>query len=166
MFTPACIWDRRIEMRRIAFASGLLVLLLKACGGPPEPRPEILGVRLGVGKEEAHRRLRELGQLEKEERKQQEVWAINVDAPYSHLIVAYNKENPTVRFVTAVAKDDGPRVRYADVIDTGKAQQTRAGNSTTYRMEVPARGGHPAYTVKVIGNDPGRLKYYSVEINE
>ena len=92
--------------------------------------------------------------------------AVTTDTAYSHLIVAYGKENPAVRFVTAVAKDGGPRVRYADVVDTGKAQQTRAGNSTTYRMEVPARDGQPAYTVKAIGNDPERLKYYSVEINE
>ena len=69
--------------------------------------------------------------------------AVTTDTAYSHLIVAYGKENPAVRFVTAVAKDDGPRVRYADVVDTGKAQQTRAGNSTTYRMEVPARDGQP-----------------------
>jgi len=157
-----------MEMRKTAFASCLLVFLLKACGGGgAEPRPEILGVRLGVSKEEAHRRLRDLGRLEKEERKQQEVWGLAGDSPYSHLIVAYSKEEAAaVRFVTAVAKEGGRRIRYADVLDTGKAQRTRAGNSITYKMEVPGRDGTPAYTIRAIGDDPEHLKYYSVEVKE
>jgi hypothetical protein len=154
-------------MNRTAFTACLLLVLLKACdGAAPEPRPEILGLRLGMGKEEAHQRLRDLGRLEKEERKQQEVWALSADPAYSHLIVAFGKEDAAIRFVTAVAKDGGRRVRFADVIDTGKAQHTRAGNSTTYKMEVSGRDGQPAYTIKAIGNDTEYLKYYSVEVKE
>jgi hypothetical protein len=119
-----------------------------------------------MSKEEAHRRLRDLGRLEKEERKQQEVWGLAGDSPYSHLIVAYGKGDAAVRYVTAVAKEGGRRIRYADVLDTGKAQQTRAGNSITYKMEVPGGDGKPAYTVRAIGDGPEHLKYYSIEVKE
>ena len=80
--------------------------------------------------------------------------------------MAYNKEFTAVRFLTAVAKDQGRRVSYSDVIDTNKAKLMEAGNSRTYILEVPASGGRPGYLVRAIGSDPAHLKYYSVEIAE
>ena len=150
-------------MKKTVVTICCLLLLVAACSRAVEPKPEILGVRLGMSREEAHARLQEIGKLEKEERKQQEVWKLAGDRPYSHLIVAYNKEFTAVRFVTAVAKEEGRRVRYADVIDTAKAKRTQAGNSVTYTLEVQGRDGQPGYVVKAIGNDPDYLKYYSVE---
>lgn len=143
-----------------------LALLLKACGGggaAGEPKPEVMGLRLGMSRQEAHARLGELGRLEKEERKQQEVWKLAADPTYSHLIVAYNKEYTSLRFVTAVARDDGRRVRYADVLDTGRAQRAEAGSTVTYVLEVAATGAQPRFQVRLVGNDPDFLKYYSIE---
>ncbi len=148
-------------MKRVVLCC--LILLAAACGAGSEPKPEILGVRLGMSREEAYVRLRNIGKLEKEERRQQEVWKLTGDSPYSHLIVAYNKEYTSLRFITAVANEDGRRVRYDDVIDTNKARRTGAGNSITYTLEVPSRGNQPGYVVKAIGNDPQYLKYYSIE---
>ena len=145
--------------------TGLLLLIIsascsRATGHGPEP--EIFGVRLGASREEAGRRLNEIGQLERQERKQQEVWALRDHPSYSHLIVAYDKEYRGVRFVTAVAKEGGRPARYGEVIDTGRARRESAGDSVTYTLEVPAEGGRPAYVAKAIGG-PNHLKYYSVE---
>ena len=144
----------------------LLLTLVDGCrdgGAAGPPRPDVMGVALGAGREEAHKRLNEIGRLEREERKQQEVWALREDPSYSHLIVSYDKEYKGVRFVTAVAKNDGGRpVRYDEVMDTSKAQKAQAGESVTYTLRVEAKGGAPGYDVKAIGG-PKHVKYYSVE---
>ena len=141
----------------------VLAALGSACSSPREPQPEILGVRLGMSRDEARARLQSIGQLEKEERRQQEVWRLNNDASYSHLIVAYDKGYTAVRFVTAVATEQGRRVRYADVIDRARAREDLTPVTRTYTQEVAARDGRPAFVVKAIGSDPESLKYYSVE---
>lgn len=142
----------------------LLLLFAPACGTKSvEPKPEILGVRLGMSREEAHARLRSIGQLEKQERRQQEVWRLNGDPGYSHLMVAYNKEYTAVRYVTAVANEGGQRVRYADVVDLGRARAESIQASRTYTQDVPARNNQPGFVTKAIGDDPTYLKYYSVE---
>jgi hypothetical protein len=140
------------------------MLLLDSCNKTVKPSAEILGIRLGITKDEADKRLQKIGTLEKEERKQQEVWTLSNDQPYSHLIVSYNKEYTSLRFVTAVAKEK--QVRYSDVIDTKKARLTTSGANHTYDLEVEESEGNPAYFVKAIGNDPEFLKYYSIEKKE
>lgn len=153
-----------VAARKKVVAVCCLLLLAAACAkASREPRPEILGVRLGMSRDEARARLQGIGQLEKEERRQQEVWRLNDDASYSHLIVAYDKGYTAVRFVTAVAKEGGSRVRYSDVIDAGRARADVTPATRTYTQQVAARDGHPAFVVKAIGSDPESLKYYSVE---
>ena len=149
---------------RLAITILCLLIITASCSqaGAPRPAPEILGVRLGAGRDETTRRLGEIGRLEKEERKQQEVWALHDHPSYSHLIVSYDKEYKGVRFVTAVAKEGGRPVRYGEVLDTGKAQREQAGQNVTYTLTVQAQDGQPGYVVKAIG-DSANLKYYSVE---
>ena len=114
-----------------------LALALQACGGgrPVEPKPEVLGVRLGMSRDEAHKRLTEIGRLEKEERKRQEVWALTNNPTYSHLIVSYTEGYKALRFVTAVAKEGGQRVRYEDVMDVKNAQRNQAQQTVTRRRD-------------------------------
>jgi len=141
-----------------------LLLLAAACATAVEPRPEILGVRLGMSREQAHARLQQIGKLEKEERRQQEVWQLTDEPSYSHLMVAYNKEYTSVRYITAVAKDQGRPVAYADVLDLGGARLESTQATRTYTQETPARAGRPGFITKAIGTDPAHLKYYSVEM--
>ena len=143
-----------------------LLIIAPACSRTRDARtvPEILGIRLGATRGEAHSRLEELGRLEREERKQQEVWALNNHPSYSHLIVSYDREYKGVRFVTAVAKEDGRRVRYSDVIDTAKASRAAAGRNVTYTVDNPGEGEEPGYVVRAIGSDPQFLKYYSIKL--
>src|SRR5215210_8859266 len=104
-------------MKKLVVAvCSLLLLAAAACSAPAEAKPEILGVRLGMSREEAHARLQAIGRLEKEERRQQEVWRLGSDPSYSHLMVAYDREHKTVRYVTAVANEQGRPVPYAEVV--------------------------------------------------
>lgn len=149
-------------MMKIVVVVCCLLLLAAACAKTAGPKPEILGVRLGMSREEAHARLQAVGKLEKEERRQQEVWRLNNDPSYSHLMVAYNRDYTSVRYVTAVANEQGRRVAYAEVIDPGSARLESAQSSRTYWQELPERFGRPAFVAKAIGTDPTYLKYYSV----
>ena len=115
-------------MMKIAVAVCCLLLLFAAgCAASDDPKPEILGVRLGMSREEAHARLRTVANLEREERRQQEVWRLTGDPSYTHLMVAYNKEYTSVRYVTAVANEQGRRVPYAEVMNLGGAHLEQLG---------------------------------------
>lgn len=128
-----------------------------------QTKSEILGVRVGMHKDAAHKLLQKIGKLEKEERKQQEVWALAKNPHYAYLIVAFNKEYTEVRFVTAKARDNGHRVRYSDVIDVKKARQEGATNNYKYVQEIPASDKNPAYTAVARGRDANYLTYFSLE---
>ena len=84
-------------MKGVVTLCCLMLSLGAACSPPRETEPEILGVRLGMGREEARARLESIGQLEKEERRQQEVWRFDGDARYTRLIVAFDKGYTAVR---------------------------------------------------------------------
>lgn len=140
-----------------------LLLLGTACSDTSAPRPEILGVRLGMHRDEAHARLQQIGKLEKQERRQQEVWRLEGDPSYSHLMVAYDREGASVRYVTAVADEQGRRVPYAEVINVGGARLDSAQASRTYTQELPEGFGRPGFVARATGTDPTYLKYYSVK---
>jgi hypothetical protein len=129
------------------------------------PPPEVSGVRIGMSREAVRRRLEKIGRLEKEERKQQEVWRLRRDPHYSHLIIGFNKDYSQVRYLTATAREDGGgrRVRYADVLDLKQARRTGSANNYRYTQEVAARGNQPGYVVSARGTDARYLTYYSIE---
>lgn len=125
------------------------------------PRPEIMGVSLGMSRADARARLQSIGSLERETRKRQEVWAIKDDR-VSHLLVGYDPEF-RVRYVTAIARTKGPRIRYDDVADLESAR--REENQGNYKLtwQIAARSGHSAYLVIAHGHDPQFLESYSVK---
>lgn len=148
--------------RRVALVAFLLIL----AGGTrasaaAEPKPEILGVRLGMSLREARARLEKLGRLEREERKQQQVWALRDDPRFAFLIVGFDKDFSRVRFITAKAREGGERVRYADVLDLKRARQLGRAGNYSYSQRV-RRGRRGAYVVSARGTDAEYLTYYSV----
>src|SRR5687767_5286169 len=99
----------------------LLTLGVSAIVFAGTPQPEIMGISLGMSRADARSRLQSFGTLERETRKRQEVWAIK-DARVSHLLVGYDPDL-RVRYVTAIARAGGPRIRYEDVADLKSAQR-------------------------------------------
>lgn len=125
------------------------------------PRAEILGVALNMTRDDARARLKSLGRLEKEERKRQEVWAVN-DPRISHLLVGYDTDF-RVRYVTAIARAGGPRIRYQEIADLKHAQRLQHQGNYKFTWEVGARRGQAAYVMIAHGRDPQYLDTYSVK---
>lgn len=125
------------------------------------PKSEIMGISLGMSRADARTRLQSIGTLERETRKRQEVWSIK-DARISHVLVGYDPDM-RVRYVTALVRTDGPRIRYDEVADLKKAE--RAQNQGNYKLtwQVAARSGHGAYLLIAHGHDPQYLESYSIK---
>ena len=114
-----------------------------------------------MSQKEAHARLKEKGNLEKEARKRQEVWALN-DRRVSHLIVGFDP-GYRVRYVTAVARTGGPRIPYSEVGDVETAERSTNQGNYRFTWKVAAERGHPGYIVVAHGRDPLHLESYSVK---
>ncbi len=138
------------------------IMLLIAVNIDAQTKHDVLGLKVGMNKEDAVKRLQKIGSKERDERKQQEIWNLTDDSSYSHIIIAFNKENK-VRFITAKGRESGNRVRYSDVIDVKKARQMGAVNNYKYVLEMPARGKKPGYKVIARGQDQNYLTYFSIE---
>ena len=138
-----------------------LLLAVSAFVAEAKPRPEIMGVALSMSREVAQARLKSIGRLEKEERKRQEVWVVN-DPRISHLLVGYDTEY-RVRYITAIARNGGPRIRYHEVVDVKHAERSNTHGNYKFTVEVAARRGQFAYVTIVHGRDPQYLDSFSVK---
>ena len=148
-------------MKRLLTLLVLLGVCVLASATPSKPRPEIMGIALGMSRDAARARLQSLGTLEKEARKRQEVWAIKNER-VSHLLVGYDTDFH-VRYVTALARTNGPRIRYDEVADIKDAQRVSNQGNYKFTWQVSARHGQSAYLVIAHGRDPQYLESYSVK---
>ena len=141
---------------------GLVLLFVSAASVvQAKVKPEIMGISLEMGRETAQARLKALGQLEKEDRRRQEVWALK-DPRISHLLVGYDADN-RVRYVTAIARADGPRIRYQEIAELNTAQRTNNQSNYRFTWEIPERRGQFAFVVIAHGRDPNFLDSYSIK---
>src|ERR1044072_2748766 len=126
-----------------------LVLLLALAGlagaAQAKVRPENMGGGVGLRQEAAQARLKAIGQLEKEDHRRQEVWAIK-DTRISHLLVGYDADY-RVRYVTAIARTDSPRMRYQEIADLKSAQRLNSQGNYRFTWEIPERRGQFAFVV-------------------
>ena len=148
-------------MKRLTIVCFSLVLCVVANAAPAKLQPEIMGIALGMSRDDARARLQSLGTLEKEARKRQEVWALK-DQRISHLLVGYDP-NYRVRYVTALARTGGPRIRYDELADLKSAERTNTQGNYKFTWQVAARRGQPAYLLIAHGHDPQYLESYSVK---
>jgi len=147
-------------MKSLLSLSLLLVIGVLVSVAAARPRPEIMGISLDMKHDDAVARLKSIGSLERETRKRQEVWAVK-DVRISHLLVGYDAEN-RVRYVTAIARTDGPRIRYQEVADLKSAQRSITPGNHKFTWEIEARRGH-AFILIARGHDPQYLDTYSVK---
>ena len=138
-----------------------LLLVSAAVAAQAKVKPEIMGVALEMSREAAQARLKAIGELEKEDRRRQEVWAIK-DPRISHLLVGYDADY-RVRYVTAIARADGPRMRYQEVADLKSAQRLNSQGNYRFTWEIPERRGQFAFVVIALGRDPNFLDSYSIK---
>jgi hypothetical protein len=149
-------------MRRIKLSVIVCLLLISSAAAvQARVKPEIMGVALDMSHEAAQSRLKAIGQLEKEDRKRQEVWAIK-DPRISHLLVGYDADY-RVRYVTAIARANGPRMRYQEVANLRSAQRLNNQGNYRFTWEIPERRGQFAFVVIAHGRHPNFLDSYSVK---
>lgn len=150
-------------MKSLLSLSLLLVIGVLVCVAAARPRPEIMGISLDMKRDDAVARLKSIGSLDRETRKRQEVWAVK-DVRISHLLVGYDADN-RVRYVTAVARTDGPRIRYQEVADIKSAQRSVTPGNHKFTWEIEGRRGHSGYILVARGHDAEYLDTYSVKKN-
>ena len=139
----------------------LLVLTVPAFAAEAKAKPEIMGVSLSMSRDAAEARLKTIGRLERKERKRQEVWAVN-DPRISHVLIGYDTDY-RVRYITAIARAGGPRIRYQEVVDIKHAQRTNTQGNYKFTLEVSARRGQFAYVTIAHGRDPQYLDSFSLK---
>ena len=132
-----------------------------------ETQREILGLRLDMTKEEAQKRLKEIGTFVRPEKKQQEVWEVKDNKSFSHVIVGFEKTAPGMRYITAVAREDkdAERVRYSDIGNVEAARQAGdpAIKNFNYEWTLAAVPGHPEMLTIARGRDPEFLSTLSLK---
>ena len=148
-------------MKKRLSVSLLLVISVLVSAAPARPRPEIMGISLDMKRDDAVARLKSIGSLEKEARKRQEVWAVK-DARISHLLVGYDADS-RVRYVTAIARADGPRIRYQEVADLKSAQRSVTPGNHKFTWEIAEHRGKSAFILIARGHDAQYLDSYSVK---
>ena len=130
-----------------------------------ELQRQILGVHLNMTKDEAHKRLQEIGTFARDERKRQEIWKVR-DPSFSHLIVGFGKDEK-LRFVTAVAREDkeAKRVAYSKIGNLKQARQAGdvAIKNFNYEWKLPAGKNQPPTVVNIRGRDPKFLATYTLK---
>jgi len=148
-------------MKKLTSLFLLLVISILVSAAPARPRPEIMGISLEMSRDDARARLKSIGSLEKEDRKRQEVWAVK-DSRISHLLVGYDAEY-RVRYVTAIARTDGPKIRYQEIADLKSARRAVVQGNHKFTWEIEGRRGHEAFILIARGHDPQYLDSYSVK---
>jgi len=139
----------------------VLSISVLASAAPAKPRAEILGVSLDMSRDDARTRLKSIGSLEREGRKREEVWALK-DPRISHLLVGYDADY-RVRYVTAIARTDGPRIRYQEVGNLKTAERTENQANHKLTWEIERRRGQDAFIIIARGHDARYLDSYSVK---
>jgi hypothetical protein len=128
-----------------------------------DPQPEILGIRLGMSREQAQARLQRIGVRLKEERKRQEVWSVK-DTRISHLLIGYDPDH-RVRYVTAIIHSTAG-MRYDEVANLENAQRTNTQGNHRVIWELKSRVGPQRFLLIAHGHDQDRLESYSVKVWE
>ena len=138
-------------------------LVLQAAGEPA--KRDILGLHLEMTKEQATKRLTEIGTFERDERKQQAIWQVR-DPSFSHVIIGMSKEGK-LRYITATARTDAEakRVSYSSVGDLEQAKQAGdpAIKNFRYEWSLPARKDQPEALAQALGRDPEFLSTLSLK---
>jgi hypothetical protein len=155
-----------MKLKSMAASLALLFMFAAAVSNASAksvPPADVLKLRLEMSREEVHNRLEQLGaRFEREERGRQEVWTLLREPRFASVLVGYDGEY-RVRYVTAIAREGGRRVRYADVASLKSAYAENTIASYRYTWEVKPSKKSRGYFVIVTGRDPQYLTSLSIK---
>ncbi len=143
----------------------LLCLTAPCLAAPKNLRSDVLGIRLGMKNTAVYERLNKIGRKERDERKRQEVWILNNDPRFSHVIFGFDPDMK-IRYVTALARKDkdARRVRFAEIGDLKRAKEKQTlPNNYQYIWNIASRRAEPKGIVVVRGTDAQYLASLSIK---
>ena len=145
----------------------VILLTLTQCASKTAPAPslpkDILGISVGMSKADAQKRLEEIAQFEREDKKTGQLWRLKNNPQFNNLAIGYDRDNK-IRFVTALVEKTTAkeRMRFTDVGDLASAEKQITEPHYRYFWDVPASEGKPAYRIFVYGSEPEFLTIYSL----
>lgn len=147
----------------VCIVSATLIQCAQHSQSAVNPPRDILGISIGMSKEDAMRRLEEIAVFDREERKRQQVWRMKDDSRFGHIAVGYD-ENDRIRYVTAIVDKSKAkeRIRYKDVGDLSTAKKEIVEPHRRYIWDVPATDEKPAYSIIINGDEPEFVSIYSL----
>ncbi len=150
--------------RTYLIALALLILVgIPTLASGRNLQDNILGLRLGMSQREVHRRLEKMGTLDREVRGRQEVWMLKSEPRFASVLVGFDP-NYKVRYITAIAREGGSRMRYSDLAPIKQAQAESAnGAYTRYTWEAKPGRKTAGYFLIAEGRDPEFLKSFSIK---
>jgi hypothetical protein len=155
--------DPEILLMRHAFLilPTLLLLLAAAPSKTRMPKPELAGIKLGMEADAARGQLAKHGTAaaskeQEHEGGEQQSWAMK-KGPWGYVALGFQGER--VHWITAFARQEGPRIRYRDVGPVDLAQRT---GTYFFIWRVPAHGDVAPYTVIARGTDSVYVSSVSV----
>lgn len=156
-------------MKKVALSLLVSVAALTALTSPEaasdDLKHDILGISVDMPKPAVQKRLQEIGNFVRAERKRQEIWEVR-DSRFSHVVVGFDVKDH-VRYVTAVAREDkeAERIAYSDIGLLEQAQQAGepAINNFNYEWRVEAKKGSVEAVAIARGRDPKFLSTYSLK---
>ena len=123
---------------------------------------DILGIGIGMNKENTEQRLREIGKFMRNDGKRDQVWLLNDNPNFGYLAIGFDKNN-RVNYVTAIAKPrDGQPVFFKNVGDLNKAKLEVAGPNHRYTWDVAADGSNAGYQVIAQGASTESLSLFTL----
>lgn len=157
-----CYSGYKIYFLLTAVLLGSLSCTQQGGSSPNELPKDLLGIRVGMPKAEAQKRLEEIGSLEQDLQKKQQVWKLKDDTHFVNVAVQYNAED-RIRYITAfVDKNPKARIRFTEVGDISKAKPEIVEPHYRYIWEVPAADGVPAYQVVLYGDQKDFVSFYTL----
>ena len=143
----------------------LLFVGLNAQFVSAKKRPgDLFGLKIGMGEEALHKRLRKIAiqqkeEKEKEEEGEQEVWTLKKDDRFDYVLTRFNREH-RLTLITVVARPN--RVRYSDIAESKEATVASDGRNYSYKWKVEKDGSEPGYLLIARGTSSEFLTSYSL----
>jgi hypothetical protein len=157
--------------RSSAHAGFVVALTLTLLSVPASGRSllnNVLGLRIGMSQNEVHRRLQKIGTLDREVRGRQEVWTLAREPGFATVLVGFDTDFK-VRYVTAIAREGGSRMRYSELAPIKDAYAETAGGAyTRYTWEAKSGKQNGGYFLIAEGRDREYLRSFSIKrrVNE
>jgi hypothetical protein len=129
----------------------------------PDLPKEILGLHIGMPKNEAQKILRQIAVFDRDEQKNQQVWRLKDDPRFGYLAVGYDQED-RIRYISAFVNKSTvkEKVSFQEIGDLNKAKKEIIKPHYRYIWDVPARDDRPAYQVIAYGDNPDFLTILSL----